>query len=389
MDWTTRAQRLAKRLAAAGKLRSEQWRQAVCKVPRHVLVPTVYEQDSTGEWAVLDTSTPGGREHWLEQVYSEKTSITLRGETIGAWGSGTTVLSSATTPGLVVRMLEELDVHDGQRVLEIGTGSGYTTALLCHRLGDHNVFSVDIEPAVTNLARERLAAIGYTPTLVTTDGEHGLPDQGPFHRIIATCSVPALPWQWVQQLTDDGLILADVQPTMSAGNLVLLRRCAPDRLEGRFLSRWGGFMAMRHSRATNYGRQPVRGHSEAVHSTTTRPARIWEHQLVWFLAQFAMPPHVSYGFVHGPHEHDTRVVLSSPDGSWCEVEDNNDKGTRQVIEAGPQRLWKAVENAHHLWERAGQPGWEHFGLTAIPTRQTVWLDHPHGAHRWDLPQPAD
>ena len=89
-------------------------------------------------------------------------------------------------------MLEALEVTDGCRVLEIGTGSGYNAALLCERLGSEHVTSVHIDPDLVALARERLAANGYTPTLAA-DGADGYPRSALYDRIIATCSVPAIP----------------------------------------------------------------------------------------------------------------------------------------------------------------------------------------------------
>jgi protein-L-isoaspartate O-methyltransferase len=63
----------------------------------------------------------------------------------------------------MIRMLEALDVHSGHRVLEIGTGTGYNAALLSHRLGDTQVFSVDIDADLVELASQRLARTGYHP----------------------------------------------------------------------------------------------------------------------------------------------------------------------------------------------------------------------------------
>src|SRR5262249_61868423 len=111
----------------------------------------------------------------------------------GAAGRQRVPVSSSTAPGLMVRMLEALDVHDGHRVLEIGTGTGYNAALLAARLGDTQVFSVELRPDLTEAARQRLADTGYHPPLVTRDGGEGLAEHAPYDRIIATCAVPAVP----------------------------------------------------------------------------------------------------------------------------------------------------------------------------------------------------
>lgn len=79
----------------------------------------------------------------------------------------------------MTRMLEALDIHDGHDVLEIGAGTGYNAALLSHWLGDQHVFAVDIEPTLIRLARERLARIGYHPTLASANGANGLPEHAP------------------------------------------------------------------------------------------------------------------------------------------------------------------------------------------------------------------
>ena len=130
-------------------------------------------------------------------------------------------------------------------MLEVGTGTGYNAALLSHRIGDQHVFSVDIEPDLVQLARERLARIGYRPTLVTADGADGLPEHAPYDRIVGTCSVPSVPWAWVEQVREGGLILVDLKLAPLAGNLVLLHR-DDQRADGRFDPTYASFMAMRH-----------------------------------------------------------------------------------------------------------------------------------------------
>lgn len=66
--------------------------------------------------------------------------------------------------------------------------------------------------------------------------------------------------------------------------------------------------------------------------------------------------------------------ISTGDGSWAEITTE-----RVVTEGGPRALWRMVEDAHRFWEKAGQPGWERFGLTVrADGTQHVWLDEPTG-----------
>lgn len=166
-DWADRAAGLAEELVTAGKLRSPEWIAAVRAVPRHELVPVVYEQDpGTGAWLTRDATDPA----WWELVYANRGLFTKIGEAAGSWGTGVVGLSSSSTPGLMTRMLEALDVRKGHDVLEIGTGTVCNAALLCHRLGSEHVCSVDSDPELVELARDRLVRIGYRPMLVVTDG---------------------------------------------------------------------------------------------------------------------------------------------------------------------------------------------------------------------------
>jgi SAM-dependent methyltransferase len=107
----------------------------------------------------------------------------------------------------MVSVLEALDVTGDSRVLEIGTGTGYTTALLCERLGSDHVTSVDIDPELIELARTRLATHGYHPTLAAVDGAGGYPPGTPYDRIIATCGVPTIPPAWLQQAAPAAVIV--------------------------------------------------------------------------------------------------------------------------------------------------------------------------------------
>ncbi len=128
-------------------------------IPRHVFVPAAYRQDNTGMWQPVDVTSPSG----LDLVYSPTTLVTALVDR----GTHQESVSSSTKPDLMLRMLEALDIHDGHKVLEIGTGTGYNAAVLSRRLGENLVFSVDIDIELVDSARSRLHNIGFRPTLVT------------------------------------------------------------------------------------------------------------------------------------------------------------------------------------------------------------------------------
>ncbi|MQA07931.1 MAG: methyltransferase domain-containing protein [Pseudonocardiaceae bacterium] len=370
-EWADYARRLADNLLSTGDVCSAAWHEALAEVPRHVLVPRAYRQDSTGKWTPFDT----GQE--LERVYSPETLITSLAHVEGHESP----ISSSTKPDLMVRMLETLDIRYGHRVLEIGTGSGYNAALLAHRLGDDCVFSVDIDTELVDRARERLATAGYRPTLRAVDGETGLVEHAPYDRILATCSVSAVPWAWAEQLAPEGAILVDFKLAVSAGNLVHLRR-ADDRLEGRFTHRWAAFMAMRHDEEPEARRSASRPTGDRSRSTST-PAQPWnETPIVWFLAQLRLPRGVVPGLqLHPKTYQPTAATLSAADGSWAHV-----SLTDQIVtEAGPSSLWSPVEQAYGWWTATGRPSWERFGLTVRSDGQHwLWLDGPDSPQCWQL-----
>ncbi|MGH3886547.1 MAG: methyltransferase domain-containing protein, partial [Pseudonocardiaceae bacterium] len=362
-DWASRAARLAENLTTAGVLHDSQWHEALCAVPRHELVPRYVEQHGPdASWHEVTDDNPAQRDTWLDTLYSNTALFTALAT--GKDGQPVAV-SSSSQPSLMIRMLQTLNIHDGMRVLEIGTGTGYNSALLCYRLGERNVFSMDIDADLVALASQRLAHIGYHPTLVAVDGKDGLPDHAPYDRIIATCSVPAVPLTWAEQTREGGLILVDVKTGPNAGNLVALRRWS-DRLEGRFLPKWAGFMAMRHDndRAQPPSGYPRRKRALATVRSTMLSPQPWDNLIVWFLAQFHQPADLMFGFnLDEQTLRPTATFLAAPDGSWCEIDHDTHHGQHRVFEAGPHQLWQAVEDAHQLWQATGQPGWDRFGLT--------------------------
>lgn len=153
-------------------------------------------------------------------------------------------ISSSSQPAIMAAMLEQLDLYPGQRVLEIGTGSGYNAALIAQLVGDEGaVTSVDIDQDLIENAGRHLAAAGYDQvSVVCADGGYGLPEHGPYDRIIATVGAWDLARAWLDHLAPDGRL---VVPLSLRG---AQRSVAFDRADGHLASasvRDCGFMRLR------------------------------------------------------------------------------------------------------------------------------------------------
>jgi protein-L-isoaspartate(D-aspartate) O-methyltransferase len=166
-------------LRADGSLKSPQVEAAFRTVLRHHFLP----------------DTP------LEEVYSARAVVTRRGPD----GMPT---SSSSDPRIMARMLEQLDVRPGHRVLEIGAATGYNAALLSHLSAEAGaVTTVDIDPILTATAVENLRRAGVEHVAVVTgDGWAGAASDAPFDRIQATVGVWDLSPAWIDQLRAGGVL---------------------------------------------------------------------------------------------------------------------------------------------------------------------------------------
>jgi len=120
-------------------------------------------------------------------------------------------------PRTVAAMLRLLDVRPGQRVLDVGSGSGWTTALLAHLTGPTgSVTGVELEPELVAFGSANLAATGqpWASIRAAEPGVLGLPDAAPWDRILVSAEPRSLPDALVDQLADDGVMVIPVAGTM-------------------------------------------------------------------------------------------------------------------------------------------------------------------------------
>jgi len=171
---------------------------AVAEVPRHLFVPEKYRDE-----AYEDRPLPIGQGQTISQPY------------------------------IVALMTQALRLTPTSRVLEIGTGSGYQSAILAH-ITPH-VWSVETLPELAATARERLHGLGYPVEVKVGDGRLGWPEHAPYDAVIVTAGAPDVPPALMAQLTDDGRLVIPVGESLWDQRLWLIEKTA-GRLRGRVLA---------------------------------------------------------------------------------------------------------------------------------------------------------
>src|SRR2546425_1295172 len=145
-------------------------------------------------------------------------------------GSGQTI----SAPSMIAIMLEEARLKLGERVLEIGTGSGYHAALLASLVGAKNVITIERNPELASWGRSNLAGAGYGEvSVVVGDGSLGYPEGAPYDCIMATAGAPRIPDAWPPQLTARGRIVAPVGSSRHGQVLVVATRRPDGTLQMR------------------------------------------------------------------------------------------------------------------------------------------------------------
>ncbi len=365
---------LVDQLAQQGFLTDPGWRDAFAAVPREAFVP-FYFQPCRGRpgWRLVE----GGQE-WREGVYADDALVTQingsddaietarRGETVEG-----TPTSSGSAPSLMAAMLAALDVHDGHQILEIGTGTGYHTALLAHRLGDSNITTIEVDPTLSSRARQALASAGHHPRVICGDGAAGVAADEPYNRVISTVALPCVPPAWLEHTRDGALILIPLSFAGHGGLMALLSRDATGGASGRFLSHYGGFMAVRS--APEPATPTIRPHLlETVRPTHVPPEALDDgHPAAFYLSLRCPWPYQVIQFTPDDDSTSVQTWGQSTDGSTFALIHTN--GVTQAAAVGP--LWDALEAAYTQWHELGRPERDRFGVTA-GKQQWVWLDEP-------------
>ncbi len=187
-DYANARKRMVQTQIRAMGVRDEKVLAAMSKVPRHLFVPEAYRP-----LAYADGPLPIGQGQTISQPY------------------------------IVAFMTEALGLSPSDRVLEVGTGSGYQAAVLAELVRE--VYSIEIIPELGNSAGKRLEKLGYRNVAVRIgDGYLGWPEKAPFDAIIVTAAAGRIPEPLVAQLKDGGTLCIPVGPAGSVQSLIRITK---------------------------------------------------------------------------------------------------------------------------------------------------------------------
>jgi len=192
---------------------------------RHRMIVDQLERRGIADPRVLQAMAKVPREVFVlprevREAYADRALLLECGQTI-------------SQPYIVALMTEALELTGTEHVLEIGTGSGYQTAVLCELAG--RITSVERHPELSAQSAAKLQSLGCTNReLIVGDGTNGWPANAPYDRIIVTAAAARVPQSLIDQLADGGILVIPIGPA-NAQSLQAIRKLN-GKLEPRELS---------------------------------------------------------------------------------------------------------------------------------------------------------
>ncbi|HZA21085.1 MAG TPA: protein-L-isoaspartate O-methyltransferase [Dehalococcoidia bacterium] len=206
-------------LDSQNQIKSPAVRQAFRAVPRHLFI--------AGGVAYMDSDSEAGPGEWVlrkvnqEEIYSDEPLVVKLRDGVSA--------VSCSAPSVVAQMLDNLDLEPGQKVLEVGTGTGWTAALIAHIVGGTgSMCSVEIDGEYAAQAKETLQSLSLprgmgNVKVIHGDGSYGYGADAPYDRAIVHSSAPWIPRAWQDQLKAGGLLLA-IRESPTSQQMLALRK---------------------------------------------------------------------------------------------------------------------------------------------------------------------
>lgn len=343
-------------------------RRAVDALPRHWFAPDRLWRWDGHAYVAIDRGRDGAR--WAQEVYGGVDAAAVTEVTDGRPSS------SLSCQAVVVDMLDSLLLEPGQRVLELGTGTGWNAALLDWRAGPGRVTSVEVDPDLAARARGRLDAVGAAVAVEVGDGASGWPQGAPYDGVVSTYAVDHVPWSWVAQTRPGGRIIT---PWGRLGHVALTVAA-----DGWSASGWvqglAQFMPARGADVAARDFRQVRGEGppDDERPVVRELAPLRDDWHLRFALRVALP---EVQITMAEDGDGLNAWIHDGASSWA-VLAAQAGGKTLAYQGGPRRLTDELEAAWDAWLEHGRPELYDFGLTVTPDQQYAWAKDPRSGPRW-------
>lgn len=340
-----------------------EYARAFAAVDRGDFVPEIYVVEETArlrwpiEWTKL-SRTDADSELWGKYVYaSEKALVTKLSET------GVPLVSS-TDPEVMAVMIRELRPRNGDRVLEVGTGTGYNAAILSEIVGDDGaVTSIEIDTNASASAASRLA--GRTNIhLAQADGRLGYAPNAPYDCIVVTGNATRVEHSWISQLAPAGRLVVHLESAMVAG-IFAATAAGGGIVSGRFLDYPKiGFIWLHDSSGPSEARkgEPIGELGNRIASQGALPPAVAEMLLddssrdaLAFMGLLTAPDRYQPYEIGRPDDWYRGVVIGRGRQRSELREERADGGGKKIALAGDESLLTELSEAYETWKKAGSP----------------------------------
>jgi protein-L-isoaspartate(D-aspartate) O-methyltransferase len=338
---------------------------ALFATPRHHFIPDQAWASGPRVW--IDRHTDP--DTWWRAVYADSAIVTqldggrtpLTPETAADFRHVPTC--SASAPHLVTAALRYLDPAPGDAVLDIGTGTGWTAALLTRLVGDERVTTVDVSAELSAVAAANVAQAGAAPSVVVADALVDIPGEQ-FDRVHVTAGVERVPYTWIERTRPGGTIVLPYHPPI--GRLLRLTVGEDGTATGTFQAEDCAFTPLRSPTSDGPRAEPASpsaGPERAPRAPVIDPAFLGDRPPVLdalLAARLGAVPWVRPDGAIEIFNGASRAVVRDGD----------------VRQTGPRALWDEAEHTVRWWTDHGRPGLGSIGLTVTPESQFVWLGDP-------------
>ncbi|UGQ09426.1 methyltransferase domain-containing protein [Yinghuangia sp. ASG 101] len=341
---------------------------------RAAFLPDVVWRSDGGEYARIDRHTDHAA--WRDAADADCPLVTQWDDGADENSAGKPTCS-LSLPTAVRRMLDACDIRPGQRVLEVGTGCGYTAALLKDRVGpEGSVTSVEVDPVLAAAARERLDAAGVAVDVVRGDGLKGWETSAPYDRVHVTCGIRRLPSAWLRQCPDGVLVLPWGSSHEGRDNRLVTLTVSDGVAVGPIgASLW--FMEARSQRPVPWGEWPDTGAvTKAELPVSWREIDAAVTDADRFVLGLLLPGTRLWASGHTDDE-DGRVAWLERAGEYASV---GFGWSVPTTVAGDGRLAEDFARAVRWWHDHDRPPADGFGLRVTPDGEfaceEVWFGSP-------------